>query len=249
MNAVSWSAERGFYYDPNGIYYRRSDVDELLAKQQSNISQDRWMDHYQGIAIASTRERVLAREAALWHHIDAVRHFPSDGHVWNSYDASDPEYHFSTCPHEDCVRSRQPVEEESEAEARLSEVMSGVSGELKAVAQLARLKPGDERIAAECDKAAGTLFDAVGDEWKRRGYKLESWKWSEACRSDGQLVRDAPEPAPLRALVETWRAMAKDAHENQPSCVDDDPGYYGRWAAIEICADELSAALDVLGRE
>lgn len=51
--------------------------------------------------------------------------------------------------------------------------------------------------------------------------------------------RDAPEPAPLRALIERWRAFyAEHRYDNMDAAV-----------AKQECANQLSAALDVLGRE
>lgn len=35
MNFVSWSQEKGFYYDPDGPYVRRQDYEELLAKYEA----------------------------------------------------------------------------------------------------------------------------------------------------------------------------------------------------------------------
>jgi prepilin-type processing-associated H-X9-DG protein len=46
----------------------------------------------------------------------------------------------------------------------------------------------------------------------------------------------------LRELVEQWRGMLKIARSRRPVS-GDEIGHESRWSAVEMCADELDAAL------
>lgn len=56
------------------------------------------------------------------------------------------------------------------------------------------------------------------------------------------LLAASPSPAPLRALVEQWDAMVRNANEEGP-IPGDEIGYASRWTAVEMCRGELAALL------